>query len=154
MSADNSPAGYVIHEGYPSVDDYVKLRTESGLTPTNAAQAAGAVKGSWYGCYAATADDPQRAVAMGRVIGDGAWYFVIADMTTLPEHQRKGLGDAILKRLLAKIKADSAPGNAYVTLMADEPGRRLYQKNGLVDAMPKEMGMVMIMKKDTPGNGI
>ena len=154
MSADNSPAGYVIHEGYPSVDDYINLRTASGLTPMNAAQTAAAVKGSWYGCYATTADDPQSAVAMGRVIGDGGWYFLIADMATLPNHQRQGLGDAILKRLLARIKAESAPGNAYVTLMADVPGRKLYQKNGFVDSMPKEMGMVMVMNKDTTGSSI
>jgi len=33
---------------------------------------------------------------MGRVIGDGGWYFHIVDMAVLPEHQRRGLGDAVL----------------------------------------------------------
>ena len=88
---------------------------------------------------------------MGRVIGDGGWYFLIADMATLPDHQRRGLGDAILKRLLAKIKAEAAPGEAYVTLMADEPGRKLYQKHGFVESMPKEMGMVLVINKDATG---
>ncbi|WP_370260313.1 hypothetical protein [Cryobacterium sp. TMT3-29-2] len=29
---------------------------------------------------------------MGRIIGDGGWYFHIADMATLPEFQGRGLG--------------------------------------------------------------
>ena len=151
MSGNHSPEGYVIHEGYPSVDDYLHLRATSGLRPTTTAQAATVAKGSWYGCYAVAADNPRRAVAMGRVIGDGGWYFLIADMATIPDHQRRGLGDAILNRLLTKIKAEAAPGEAYVTLMADEPGRKLYQKHGFAESMPKEMGMVLVIDKDATG---
>ncbi|RYP03028.1 hypothetical protein DL765_010628 [Monosporascus sp. GIB2] len=145
MSADNLAAGYVLHDGYPSLDNYLHLRTASGLKPVNSAQGSAVIKGSWYGCYVATADDPSKAVAMGRIIGDGGWYFHIADMAVLPSHQRRGLGDAVLKRLLAKIKADAAPGEPYISLMADPPGRRLYEKNGFADAMPQEMGMSLIM---------
>ncbi|RYO86434.1 hypothetical protein DL764_009009 [Monosporascus ibericus] len=145
MSANNLAAGYVLHDDYPSLDDYLHLRAASGLKPVNSAQGAAVIKGSWYGCYVTTADDPSKAVAMGRIIGDGGWYFHITDMAVLPSHQRRGLGDAVLKRLLAKIKTDAAPGEAYVTLMADPPGRRLYEKNGFADAMPQEMGMSLIM---------
>jgi hypothetical protein len=28
---------------------------------------------------------------MGRVIGDGGWYFHVVDMAVLPEHQRRDL---------------------------------------------------------------
>ncbi|KAK6206330.1 hypothetical protein LQW54_007782 [Pestalotiopsis sp. IQ-011] len=141
MTESEIPAGYALLEGYPSVDDYVHLRTASGLTPKNAEQAAAAIKGSWYGVWAAEESDPGAAVAMGRIIGDGGWYFLIADMATLPEHRRKGLADVILKRLLARIKSHAAKGMAYVTLSADVPGRRLYERNGFKDTMPKEMGM-------------
>lgn len=44
---------------------------------------------------------------MGRIIGDGGWYFLIADMATLPEHQRKGLGSVVMKHLLAYIRVKS-----------------------------------------------
>lgn len=148
MSTDIKLAdGYILREGFPSVDDYVHLRTASGLTPKNAEQAAGAIRGSWYGCYVAVegAGEPSRAVAMGRVIGDGGWYFLVADMAVLPEHQRRGLGDAILKRLLARIKSHAAPGTAYVTLGADAPGRKLYAKNGFKETAPKEVGMSIVM---------
>ncbi len=145
MSAENVVPAYVLHEGYPSVEDYVHLRLASGLTPKTAAQGAAALKGSWYGCYVTMANDHSKAIAMGRIVGDGGWYFNIADMAVLPDHQRRGLGDAILRHLLAKIRADAVPGVSYVTLMADKPGRRLYEKHGFADAMPKEMGMNLIV---------
>lgn len=77
---------------------------------------------------------------MGRVIGDGGWYFHVADMATLPDHQGRGLGRRVLTDLLAQI--DGAVTDApYVTLMADEPGRRLYESMGFVETAPKSLGM-------------
>jgi GNAT superfamily N-acetyltransferase len=148
MATDNLAPGYVLVEGYPSVEDYVHLRTASGLTPKNAEQAAASIHGSWHGCYVAEESSPSRAVAMGRVIGDGGWYFLIADMAVLPEHQRRGLGDVIVKRLLARIKSHAAKGDAYVTLSADRPGWKLYANNGFKETAPKELGMGMVMSCD------
>ncbi|KAI0148808.1 hypothetical protein GGR57DRAFT_474379 [Xylariaceae sp. FL1272] len=141
MSATNLPERYTLVEGYPSVEDYLNLRLASGLSAKTAAQATAAIQGSWYGVYVAEAATPEKAVAMGRIIGDGGWYFVIVDMATLPEHQRQGLGDFILKKLLARVKSHSAEGKALVTLSADVPGRKLYANNGFEDSMPLSMGM-------------
>ncbi|KAK3331182.1 putative GNAT family N-acetyltransferase [Apodospora peruviana] len=137
----------------PSVPEYRHLRAASGLTPMTEAQSRIVPSGTWYGChvtYNPTADDdegPQsnsgKAIAMGRIVSDGAWYFVIADMAVLPDHQRKGLGDAILKHLLAYIKANAPEGDPYVNLLADPPGRKLYARNGFVEAAPKEVGMCL-----------
>jgi len=144
------PANYTLHEGYPEIPDYLHLRAASGLTPKLAAQAAAVKSGSWYGCYV-TYDDNETGrstpVAMGRIIGDGGWYFHIADMAVLPQHQRKGLGDVVLKKLLARIRSEAPEGNPYVNLLADAPGLKLYAKNGFVDAAPKETGMVMAMQR-------
>ena len=79
---------------------------------------------------------------MGRVIGDGGWYFHIADMATLPHHQRLGLGRAVLDALLAEIDTH-APSGPYVTLLADEPGRALYAGAGFVPTAPHSIGMVL-----------
>ncbi|KAI0132131.1 putative GNAT family acetyltransferase [Xylariales sp. AK1849] len=146
MATKDVPAGYVLQGGaYPSAEDYVLLRTASSLSAKSIEQASAAIKGSWYGCYVAEEFSPRKAVAMGRVIGDGSWYFIIADMAVLPEHQRRGLGDAILKKLLAQIKSHAVKGSAFVTLSADEPGRKLYLRNGFKDSMPKEMGMGLVL---------
>jgi hypothetical protein len=83
------PPGYRLESSVPSVAEYVDLRKLSGLTPATEAQAAHVSSGSWYGChitYRNNEIDKRRAVAMGRIIGDGGWYFHIAGMATLPEH--------------------------------------------------------------------
>ena len=123
----------------PSVDEYVRLRAISGLSPKTHAQAGPAVANSWRFCHVReVATD--SAVAMGRALGDGGWYFHIADMATDPAHQRQGLGRAVLEWLLAEIEAH-APANPYVTLMADEPGRPLYRSLGFVETAPESLGM-------------
>jgi len=85
---------------------------------------------------------------MGRIISDGGWYFHIADMAVLPEHQRKGLGDIVLKQLIAYMTRMAPEGDPYVSLLADAPGRRLYTKNGFVDSAPHSVGMVFPMKRE------
>lgn len=81
-------------------------------------------------------------VAMGRVIGDGGWYFHIVDIAVLPEHQRRGLGDLVLSWLLARIR-ETAPANPYISLLADEPGRRLYLRHNFVPTAPNSVGMAI-----------
>ena len=121
----------------PTLEDYLHLRAASGLTPKTAEQGEAALAGSW--CWSVV-QHQGRAVAMGRVIGDGGWYFHIADMATLPEHQGRGLGRRVLADLLAQIAA-AAPTEPYVTLMADAPGRRLYESMGFVETAPTSLGM-------------
>ncbi|KAI1360375.1 hypothetical protein F5Y08DRAFT_48738 [Xylaria arbuscula] len=150
MAANNLPEGYVLVEGYPSVDDYLSIR-ERCISPKTVEQATAALSGSWYGVYIAEDSAPTKAVAMGRVVGDGGWYFLIADMMTLPEHQRKGLGDIVVKKLLAEIERRAAKGPAYVTLGADPPGRKLYSKNGFEETMPKVMGMGRLVQGQGQG---
>ena len=84
------------------------LSTTSGLTPKSAAQGEGALVGSWY--WSVVQRDG-RAVAMGRVIGDGGCYFHIADMAALPERPGRRPGLRVLADLLAQIEeaASAAP---------------------------------------------
>ncbi len=134
------PAPYRLVEGPPDVDAYLDLRRLSGLTPRTRAQAVAALPGGWAAVH--VVDGGGRPVGMGRVIGDGGWYFHVVDMAVLPRHQRRGLGDAILTWLLDRIRA-SAPPDPYVTLMADEPGRRLYARHGFVTTAPRTIGMAL-----------
>ncbi|MEH3032635.1 MAG: GNAT family N-acetyltransferase [Aeromicrobium erythreum] len=121
----------------PSLEDYLHLRSSSGLTPRTPAEGEAALTGSW--CWSVVRLDG-RAVAMGRVIGDGGWYFHVADMATAPGHQGRGLGRRVLTDLLAQIDG-AAPDDPYVTLMADAPGRRLYTSMGFVETAPQSLGM-------------
>jgi ribosomal protein S18 acetylase RimI-like enzyme len=133
-------AAYTLVDGSPGVVDYLGLRAAAGLSAKTEAQAAGAVGGSWTAVHVVEAATGET-VGMGRVIGDGGWYFHIADLAVLPEHQRRGLGDAILTELVRRIRS-AAPPNPYVTLLADAPGRRLYERHGFVETAPDSIGMV------------
>lgn len=119
------------------------LRREAGLTPRTAAQTEAALHGSWAALH--VVDEHDQAVGMGRVIGDGGWYFHIIDMAVLPDHQRRGIGDAILGWLLARIDQVAPPG-AYVSLLADEPGRRLYERHGFEPTAPRSIGMAIMSR--------
>ncbi|MBA4609606.1 GNAT family N-acetyltransferase [Aeromicrobium sp. Marseille-Q0843] len=125
----------------PAEADYLHLRRASGLSPKSPEQARPALAGGWAACHVRHVPSG-RTVAMGRVIGDGGWYFHVVDMAVLPEHQRRGLGDRVLTHLLEVIRRDAPPG-AYVSLMADPPGRRLYERHGFVDSAPHSVGMVL-----------
>jgi GNAT superfamily N-acetyltransferase len=133
---------YRLLDGPPPLADYLRLRLESGLSPKSEAQGAGALTGSWT--FRHVVDAGGEVVGMGRVVGDGAWYFLIADMATLPAHQGRGIGGAILDALLAHVTEHAPPG-AYVTLTADPPGRRLYEQRGFVDVAPGRTGMHLVL---------
>lgn len=136
-------ADYVLEEAAPSPTQYCALRERAGMTPRSERQATGAIAGSWA-FYRVTHVPTGEVVAMGRVIGDGAWYFNVADMAVLPEHQRQGLGNAVLTALLNKIRAEADAG-AYVTLIADAPGQPLYLKHGFEKKLEGSVGMAQFL---------
>src|SRR5215471_7381348 len=136
-------AGYSLREGAPSPTDYLMLRVRAGLSPKTEEQAIAAISGSWAACHVVR-DAEARSVAMGRLIGDGGWYFHVVDMAVLPEHQRCGLGSSVLTYLLEEIR-QRAPRDAYVNLLADPPGRQLYARYGFVESAPDSLGMTLVL---------
>jgi len=137
------PAEYQLVEGPPTLDEYLNLRMRAGLSPRRPDQALAALDGGWAALHVVHRPTA-TTVGMGRLLGDGGWYFHVLDMTVLPEHQRRGLGDTILGALLTKIH-DHAPAGAYVSLMADPPGRRLYERHGFAATAPQSIGMAQIL---------
>jgi GNAT superfamily N-acetyltransferase len=136
-------AGYRLVPIAPSVEDYLMLRELSGLSVKTREQAAAGLPGGWRACHVVH-EATERTVAMGRILGDGGWYFHIVDMAVLPDHQRRGLGAAVLAWLLEEIRT-GAPANPWVTLMADPPGRPLYRRFGFVETAPGSLGMGQIL---------
>lgn len=136
------PPGYVLHASPPTADDYLRLRRETGLRAKTAAQAAAVLAGSWSVCHVTAPDG--TTVAMGRVVGDGGWYFVVADMATSPAHQRRGLGRAVLDHLLADV-AERAPDDAYVCLTTEAAGRALYEAAGFTPLTADQTGLQLVL---------
>jgi GNAT superfamily N-acetyltransferase len=74
----------------------------------------------------------------------GGWVFHVVDMVVLPEHQRRGLGDVIFKRIMREIEDRAPAGPTLVTLMADPPAQKLYRRNGF-EGTPAALGMRRIV---------
>jgi GNAT superfamily N-acetyltransferase len=135
------PDGYRLISTAPAVIDHLMLRERAGLSPMGRRQAEAGLRGSWTACH--VVHEPSgETVAMGRIIGDGGCFFQVVDMAVLPQHQRRGLGDAVLAYLLDRIRVEAPPG-AYVSLLADRPGRRLYAKHGFRETAPSSIGMAL-----------
>lgn len=141
-----SPEGYALHAGVPTTADYLRLRQDSGLTPRAVEQANRALRGSWAACHVVDREDG-TTVGMGRLIGDGGWYFHVVDMAVLPAHQRQGIGSWVLTWLLDQVR-EGAPADAFVSLMADPPGRRLYARHGFTEKRELSIGMAMWLGRE------
>lgn len=134
-NARTLPEGYTFVPLPPPLEDYVNLRIVTGLTPKSTEQGSKALAGSWFTChitFTSPSDSSPQVIGMGRVIGDGGWYFHIVDMAVHPSHQKRRLGDFILAKLLEKIEQE-APDVPYVNLIADPPGVKLYSRHGFVE---------------------
>ncbi|GJM76118.1 hypothetical protein HMSSN036_83340 [Paenibacillus macerans] len=99
----------------PSVQDYVKLREQAGLSPRSAE---GAEVGLRNSLFAVSLYDPEGLVGMGRVIGDGGCFMQVVDIAVRPDAQGQGLGSRIVGEIVGYLET-SAPPLAYVSLIAD-----------------------------------
>jgi ribosomal protein S18 acetylase RimI-like enzyme len=129
---------YYLQPGAPTVEDYLRLRRDAGLTEPTSDQIQRGIDGAWAAFHAIHRPTGET-VGMGRVISDGGTYFHIIDMAVLPTHQRHGIGDAILDALLLAI--DNASPNAQVNLLGDPPGWKLYKRHGFIETAPDTIGM-------------
>lgn len=135
---------YQIEEQAPALEDYLRLRVAAGLSGKTVEQARAGLPNTWFGV---TLLHEERAIGMGRIIGDGGTAFQIVDIALEPEHHGKGLGKAIMSALIDHLRAN-APEGAYVSLIADGDARHLYAKYGFNPVMPASIGMAMTLARD------
>lgn len=68
-----------------------------------------------------------RAIAMGRLISDGASDGYIQDLVVLPEHRGKGIGASMVKEL---VRAGLDMGLVWIGLIAEEGTEGFYDDLG------------------------
>jgi GNAT superfamily N-acetyltransferase len=127
---------YTTHLDIPAIDDYLRLRRNAGLTPRSREAAAAGLPHTVAAVLVRAGAD---VVGMGRAIGDGLFYQLV-DIAVEPAHQGKGLGKAIMARLMEEL-ARQAPAEAYVSLIADGKASELYAQFGFVPTAPASIGM-------------
>lgn len=131
---------YVIRHETPSVDDYIRIRLAAGLSRKSVAAAEIGLKNGLCSVVAYRGDDP---IGIGRVIGDGGCFFQIVDIAVVPEHQKKGVGDLIMRNLVDWLHAN-CPSTAYVSLMAHHGTPEFYKRYGFISTeLPKSAGMYL-----------
>lgn len=129
---------YEIRHEVPSVSDYIAIRLAAGLSRKSPEAA---IIGLSNGLCCVVVHSDGGPVGLGRVIGDGGCFFEIVDIAVRPEHQRRGLGDLIMKALMKWIR-ENAPPTAYVSLMADHGTPAFYERYGFEHSvLPKKSGM-------------
>lgn len=121
----------------PAPAEYLHLRRAAGLSAFSEEAAARGLEG---GLFAVTLREGDALVGMGRVIGDGGCFLQIVDIAVRPDRQGEGLGGRIMAALTAWLEAE-APPDAYVSLIADRPADRLYQRWGFAETAPASIGM-------------
>ena len=77
--------------------------------------------------------------------GDNAWQVI--DLALLPEHQRKGIGTALLTRILAEAAAAARPVRMHVERF--NPAQRLYHRLGFTQIADE--GVYLLLEWKPPG---
>lgn len=133
--------GYELTMGMPSVEDYCRLRVSTGLSPKSAEAAAAGLPNTLFGVLILK---DNQVVGMGRVIGDGGLFYQVVDIAVEPTHQRRGLGKAIVGKIVEHLK-QLAPAGSHVSLIADGDARHLYAQFGFEPTAPASIGMAFIV---------
>jgi ribosomal protein S18 acetylase RimI-like enzyme len=136
-AAAGPPDDYALEDRPPTVDEYVRLRVDAGLSAKAPEAARVGLANTWFGV---TVRLRGEAVAMGRIIGDGGLFFEVVDIAVHPAHQRRGLGKRVMAALMAYLEAN-APPSAHVMLLADGPAHKLYEQYGFRATAPASIGM-------------
>jgi ribosomal protein S18 acetylase RimI-like enzyme len=88
----------IVHE-IPTIQDYLRLRKESGLSEKSIEAAERGLKNS---LFAVSIYDGETLIGMGRVIGDDGCFYQIVDIAVDPHYQGQGLGKLIMKTMPLK----------------------------------------------------
>lgn len=99
------------------------------------------------GQYTVSARLDNKAVAAGRLVGDGCMYWYLQDVVVSPWLQGHGVGKAVVEHLLAYAKENSLPGSTiYIGLTSAEGREPFYEKLGFQKNPSSEYGAGMFMK--------
>ncbi len=128
---------YVITEETPKVEEFIALRDAVGWGGISSETLAGGLSGSLM-CVCVRKDG--ELVGFGRVIGDGCFTFYIQDIIVHPGHQRKGLGKAVMERVMRWIDSVGRD-DSFVGLMAAKGAPEFYERFGFTARPPDPPGM-------------
>ena len=118
-----------------SAADFNYLRKTAGWHEVEEKQALTGIKNS---VFIISALHDGKTVGMARVVGDGGYVMIIVDVIVLPEYQGKGIGRAMMQKVMEYIKNSLQEGQfVFVNLMSAKGRESFYSQFGF-DTRPNE----------------
>jgi predicted N-acetyltransferase YhbS len=126
-----------------TVSEFSNLRSSVGLSILPNPQIEKALANS---LYTVCARDGDTAIAMGRLVGDGAYVYYLQNINVDPNYQGKGIGSLIINNILSYIKENKLPGTSVMVLLMSSKGSEdFYKKFGFRSRPNDNEGPGMIM---------
>ena len=123
----------------------VHFRNQVGWGKVPLDQASKAIRNTPFSIVAYDAD---KAVGIGRLVGDGALIWYIQDLIVLPEYQNNRIGSSIMNRLIDFAAQNSVPDSVTTFGLMSAKGKELfYQKFGFRTRPNDKEGSGMVMGK-------
>ena len=117
----------IYRENTLSYDDYCRLRESVAWLNFSREQTEKALNNS---LYTVIAEDDGKVVGMGRMTGDGLYYLIV-DIVVQPDHQKKGIGSAIIDMMIDYVDRETPiGGRSSVQLTAEKGKETFYEKKG------------------------
>ena len=119
---------YKLLENKLKAEDFIRLKISAGFRERPTKFVERALKNNLYDVVALVDDE---VVGMGRLVGDGVMYWYLQEIVVLPEYQGKGIGTAIVNKLLEYIAEHTEKGNlTSIGLTAAEGKEGFYERFG------------------------
>lgn len=116
-----------IKENSLDYETYVALRKSINWLNFSELQTRKALENS---LYSLVAEDENKPIGMARMVGDGL-YITIVDVVVSPEYQGRGIGKAMMERLIQYVEESTPPGGRVSLLLVAEKGKEtFYEKLG------------------------
>ena len=124
-----------------SVTDFNHLRKACNFTEIDEKQALTGIQNS---AFILSAVHEGKTVGITRVIRDGGYVVLIADVLVLPEYQRKGIGKAMMEKAMKYINDSLKEGQrVMINLMAAEGKEPFYAQFGFTIRPHERLGAGM-----------
>ena len=95
--------------------------------------------------YVIAAYDGDKAIGTARIIGDGGYMYLIADVMVLPEYQKSGIGRHMLTEINKWFEERAKDGSCImINLMATSGNEGFYAKFGFTARPNDTMGAGMV----------
>lgn len=123
-----------------SAEEYVEMRQSVGWWLPEKDVISTGLK---HSLFSVCAENNEKIVGYGRIIGDGAFALYIQDIIVKPEYQRLGIGMKIMSEIMKYINEEYSKGT-MVCLMSAKGKENFYKKFGFIERPNEKYGAGMI----------